>query len=218
MGVLPTEVLGKSLLPPNATDGERAIEDALRADIDLSAVGDLWNPETCPVAILPFLAWGLAIARWDVEWTEAEKRAAIADAIPFHRRKGTRAILREVLDRFSPLLQIVEWWETSPRGAPHTFEVRAPAGDIPANFLTAETAVAIIRDIASVKPARSHFTFVQSLEAQALGWIASGACLATFSRTAHELAHDDDPIWAQLLQTEDGEPLSDDGGEYLEHD
>jgi len=218
MSVLPPELLDKSLLPPNATDAERAVEDAMRADIDLSAIGDLWNPATCPVVVLPFLAWGLAISRWDPEWTVPEKRAAIADAIPFHRRKGTRAIVREVLDRFHPLLQIAEWWETSPRGDPHTFEIRAPAADIPASFLTSETAAAIIRDVASVKPVRSHFTFVQSLEAQALGWMAGGANLATFSRTALEAAHDDDPIWAQLLQSEDGEPLSDDDGEFLEHD
>ncbi len=217
MSVLPPDLLAKSLLPPNATDAERAVENAMRADIDLSTIGSLWNPATCPVAVLPFLAWGLAIARWDPEWTEAEKRAAIADAIPFHQRKGTRAVVREVLDRFHPLLQIAEWWETSPRGDPHTFEIRAPAADIPASFLTTDTAAAIIRDVASVKPVRSHFTFVQSLEAQALGWLASGANLATFSRTSLEAAHDADPIWAQLLQTEDGEPLSDDGGDFLEH-
>lgn len=218
MSALPPELLEHSLLPPNATDAERALEEAMRADIDLSAVGTLWNPATCPAAVLPWLAWSLAISHWDAGWSEAQKRAAIAGAIPFHRRKGTRAALREVLDRFEPLLQIVEWWEMSPRGAPHTFEVRAPSGDIPASFLTQETATAIIRDIAATKPARSHFTFVQSLEAQALGWMAGGALVATFARVELAAAHDDDPIWPLLLQTEDGEPLSDDGGEFLEHD
>ncbi len=218
MSVLPPELLAKSLLPPNATDAERAVEDAMRADIDLSAVGTLWNPATCPAEILPFLGWGLAISRWDPDWSEAEKRAAVADAIPFHRRKGTRAALREVLDRFEPLLQIVEWWENSPRGAPHTFEVRAAADQIPASFLTAETATAIIRDVAAAKPVRSHFTFIQSMQAQAQAWLMGGAQMATWSRTQVEAAHDDDPIWALLLQTEDGEPLSDDAGEFLEHD
>lgn len=218
MSALDPELLERSLLPPNATDAERAVEDAMRAGIDLSQVGTLWNPATCPAAILPYLAWGLSISRWDPAWTEAEKRAAIADAIPFHRRKGTRAAVREVLDRFEPLLQIVEWWETSPRGDAHTFEVRAPAADIPAAFLTSQTAAAIIRDVAAVKPARSHFTFIQSMEAQANAWMISGAQMATWSRTRVEAAHDDNPIWALLLQTEDGEPLSDDAGEFLEHD
>lgn len=218
MSVLPPELLDKSLLPPNSSDPERAIEDAMRAGIDLSQVGDLWNPATCPAAILPFLAWGLAIARWDPEWTEAEKRAAIADAIPFHRRKGTRGIVREVLDRFNPLLQIIEWWETSPRGIPHTFEVRAPASDIPASFLTEEVAAAIIRDVASVKPARSHFSFIQSLEAQATLWLAAGASLASFTRFDFAAAHDDDPNWGAFLLTEDGEPWADEDGELMEVD
>lgn len=218
MSALDIELLEKSLLPPNATDQERALEDAMRADIDLSAVGTLWNPETCPAAVLPFLAWGFAIARWDPEWSEAEKRAAIADAIPFHRRKGTRAAVREVLNRFHPLLQIVEWWETSPRRTPHTFEVRAPAADIPASFLTSDTASAIIRDVASVKPARSHFTFVQSLEAQATLWMAAGASLATFVRVPLVAEHDDDPSWAVALLTEEGEPIFDETLERLETD
>jgi len=216
MSALANDILAASLLPPNASDQERALEDAMRARIDLSSVGTLWNPQTCPAAILPYLAWGLAITRWDPEWSEAEKRAAIADAIPFHRRKGTRAAVREVLDRFEPLLQIVEWWEMSPRGDPHTFEVRAPSGEIPASFLTSDTAAAIIRDVAAAKPVRSHFTFIQSLEAQALGWLAGGANIATFERASMEAAHDDDPIWGRLLQTEDGEPLADDDDELLE--
>lgn len=216
MSVLPPELLANSVLPPNATDEERAIEDGMRANIDLASVGDLWNPATCPAEILPFLAWGLAISRWDPTWTEAEKRAAVADAIPFHQRKGTRAIVREVLDRFNPLLQIVEWWQMSPRGEPHTFEVRAAAADIPASFLTSETAAAIIRDVASVKPARSHFTFVQSLEAQAMGWGVAAATAATFSRTRLDAAHDPDPWWDSLLQTEDGEPIANEAGALLE--
>ena len=189
----------------------------MRARIDLSQIGSLWNPATCPVEVLPWLAWGLSISHWDPEWSEAQKRSEIADAIPYHRRKGTRAAVREVLDRFEPLLRIVEWWEMSPRGAPHTFEVRAPSGDIPASFLTSDTAAAIIRDVASAKPARSHFTFIQSMEAQAQSWLLGGAMMATWSRTTVEATHDDSPIWAMLLQTEDGEPLSDDGGDFLEH-
>lgn len=209
-------VLAQSLLPPNASDGEHAIEDAMRANIDLSSVGTLWNPATCPVAVLPFLAWGLAISRWDANWSEAEKRAAVADAIPFHRRMGTRGIVREVLDRFNPLLEIVEWWQNSPRQTPHSFEVRAPASLIPASFLTSETAAAIIRDVAAVKPARSHFTFVQSLEAQATIWLAGGASAATFSRLTLAAAHDPDPDWNLALLTQDGEPIADGDGAILE--
>lgn len=195
-----------SLLPPNATTGERALETALRADIDLSAVGTLWDPATCPADVLPFLAWGLAISHWDFDWTEAEKRAAIAAAIPFHQVKGTRAAVEQVLERFHPLLTVVEWHQANPPQAPHTFEVRAPA-EIGAAFLTAETAAAIIRDVAAAKPLRAHFDFIQVLEAQAAVYLAAGGMAGGFLRARLNAVLDDSRDWSIVLQTENGEPV-----------
>lgn len=208
-----------SLLPPNAQASERALEAALRADIDLSAVGDLWNPQTCPADALPFLAWGLAISHWDASWTEAEKRAAIAGAIPFHQIKGTRAAVEQILERFHPLLTIVEWWQANPRRDPHTFEVRAPAGPdgIDASFLTNQTAQAIIRDVAAAKPLRAHFDFVHTLQAQAALWMAGGITLGSSNRADYSAVLDVSRDWLIVLQTEDGEPISTpDGAAFLE--
>ena len=208
-----------SLLPPNATPAERALEAALQSGIDLSAVGTLWNPQTCPVDVLPFLAWGLAISHWDASWSEAQKRTAIAAAIPFHQRKGTRAAVEEILARFHPLLSIVEWWQANPRRTPHTFEVRAPAGPggIDASFLTAETAEAIIRDVAAAKPLRSHFDFVHAMEGQATLWMAGGFLLGAEQRADYAATLDTSRNWANVLQTEDGEPVrTPDGADFLE--
>lgn len=207
-----------SLLPPNATSAERALEVSMRSGIDLSAVGDLWNPATCPADVLPFLAWGLAISQWDAEWTEAEKRAAVADAIPFHQRKGTRAAVEEVLGRFHPLLTITEWWQANPRREPHTFEVRAPAGPggIDASFLTNEVAEAIIRDVAAAKPLRAHFDFVFALEMQASLYMAGGVIAGAVHRADYEAVHDTSRDWSIVLQTEDGEPIADEDGTFLE--
>ena len=210
------EITAKSLLPPNSTDAEHALEDSLRMDVDLSAVGTLWNPASCPAAVLPFLAWGLAIARWDSTWSEAEKRTAIAEAIPFHKRKGTRAAVMEVLTRFHPLLELVEGWQTDPRGTPHSFEVRASAALIPADFLTAETATSIIRDVAAAKPVRSHFNFVQYVEAYATSYLTSVLLPASYGRYDLTASHDDDPVWDTYLLTEDGEPMQAEDGEFLE--
>ncbi|SFG08459.1 phage tail protein, P2 protein I family [Novosphingobium sp. CF614] len=205
-----------SLLPPNATPAERALESAMLADIDLSAVGTLWDPATCPADVLPFLAWGLSITHWDTDWNEAEKRAAVADAIPFHKIKGTRAAVEQVLARFHPLLSLTEWWQTDPPRAPHTFEVRAPA-DIGATFLTPETAEAIIRDVAAAKPLRAHFDFVQVLEAQAGLYMAAGGMTGTMYRSDYTTMIDTSRDWSLVLQTEDGEPiLTEDGLDYLE--
>ncbi len=206
----------QSLLPPQSSDFEFVMESAMRANPDLSAIGDLWNPLLCPAPILPFLAWGLAISQWDSDWSEAQKRAAIADAIPFHRRKGTRASVREVLERFHPLLQIIEWFEPSGSGQPYTFEIQAPAADIPASFLTQETAAAIIRDVTAVKPVRAHFDFVQSVDAMARIFAVSAGRNAIFGRNIYAAAHDDDASWQRWLLSEDGQPLQDENGQFLE--
>ncbi|MDT8758235.1 phage tail protein I [Sphingomonas psychrotolerans] len=189
----------------------------MRADIDLSAIGTLWNPETCPADVLPFLAWSVAISHWDADWTEAEKRAAILDAIPFHRIKGTRAAVEQVLNRFNPLLRVIEWWEANPRRAPYTFEVRANAREIGADFLTPETAEAIVRDVAAAKPLRSHFDFVFALELQAVLYTNGGFMAGTMARADYAAVHDTSRDWSLALQTENGEPLSDpQTGEILE--
>lgn len=207
-----------TLLPPNATSAERALESAMRSGIDLSAVGDLWNPATCPADVLPFLAWGLAISHWNADWTEDQKRAAVAEAIPFHQRKGTRAAVEEILARFHPLLTIVEWWQANPRREPHTFEVRAPAGPggIDASFLTNEVAEAIIRDVAAAKPLRAHFDFVFALELQASLYMAGAVIAGAVNRADYEAVHDTSRDWSIVLQTEDGEPITDEDGTFLE--
>ena len=78
MSVLDPDLLERSLLPQNATDPERAIEDAMRAGIDVSAIGSLWNPATCPLALLPWLAWAWSVDEWDLAWSEAQQRAMVA--------------------------------------------------------------------------------------------------------------------------------------------
>ncbi len=197
---------------------ERALESALRANIGIAAIGTLWDPATCPPEVLPFLAWGVAITHWDSTWTEAEKRAAVMAAIPYHMRKGTRAAVEEVLNRFNPLLQLVEWWQTTPPRAPHTFEVRAPSS-IPADFLTPETADAIIRDVAAAKPLRSHFDFVQILEAQAGLYMAASGMAGAMYRADCTTTIDMSRDWSRLLQTDDGEPIrSEDGLDFLENE
>lgn len=206
-----------SLLPPNATPAERALEDAMLSRIDIAAVPTMMNPATCPADELPFLAWFLAISHWDTAWTEAEKRAAIAGAIAFHKIKGTRAAVEQVLARFHPLLTVTEARETNPPRPPHTFEVRAPALEIGADFLTAETAEAIIRDVAAAKPLRSHFDFVQTLEAEAALYMAAGGITGSMWRSDFAAGHDTSRDWNAVLQTEDGEPIrTEDGLDYLE--
>lgn len=206
-----------SLLPPNATAAERALEEAMLSGIDIHNVGDEKDPRTCPPAVLPFLAWELAISHWDTNWTVEEKRAAVMGAVPFHKIKGTRAAVEEVLARFHPLLTVTEWWQANPPRAPRTFEVRAAALSIGADFLTAETSEAIIRDVAAAKPVTAHFDFVQTLEAEATLYMAAGGLAGSMFRSDFAASIDTSRDWHAVFQTEGGEPiLTEDGFDYLE--
>ena len=98
-----------NLLPPNASALERAIA-ATGAGIDTLpvAVRDIWNPATCPVALLPWLAWALAVDEWDETWSEAVKRTVIADAIQVHRHRGTVWSLKKSLAPLGMAVDIID--------------------------------------------------------------------------------------------------------------
>lgn len=88
-----------SLLPPNATDAERGVErTGLRLDEMAVPVRHLWNPDTCPAAHLPWLAWALSVDNWETDWPEAVKRQTLRRSVAVHRRKGTPAALRDALE------------------------------------------------------------------------------------------------------------------------
>ena len=115
----------RSLLPLNASDLERQAAHALtqiqRVPIPLR---QLWNPDTCPTELLPYLAWSLSVDRWDSKWSDATKRAAIRASYFIHSRKGTIGALRRVVEPLGYLIEIVEWWQTLPEGVPGTFALK----------------------------------------------------------------------------------------------
>lgn len=207
-----------SILPPASTKLEKALEQAAFSVTDIAApVRDVWSPSDCPAGHLPWLAWGLAISHWKTAWTLEHKRSAVADAIPYHRRKGTRRAVEEVLALHHPSFQIVEWHQANPRRAPHTFEVRAPASEIPADFLTIFKAEEIIADVAVAKPARAHFDFVHNLDLGAGMFLSAGATAGTVSRADYAAGLDESRDWLATLQTEEGEPIFDgDTADFLE--
>lgn len=213
-----------SILPANATPLERALEQVVGrvADVPVS-IGALWNPETCPVDLLPWLAWALSADRWNPEWSEDQKRAAVASAIVVQRTKGTPASVKTILASFDSLLTLTEWFEAVPVGDPYTFSVNLPLvtpdGATGGPRTTAAFADAIIHDVILAKPARAHFRLLQTLEAAcSLGPIAA-AQTAGFVRPDCAANQTDatDATWNTYLTTESGEPLQlEDGSAFLE--
>lgn len=211
-----------SLLPPNATPLERALEAGLApiAGID-PAIGDLWNPATIPAEWLPWLAWSLSVDTWDADWPEAEKRDAVARSIALHRVKGTRASVEMTIARFDALARVVEWHEQAPRATPNTFEIHLPIvakdGERPSGArVTAAFAEQILAEVHRVKPLREHATLVQSLAMRGGVGVQGAARLASYSRQIMAAETTIGPEWDDFLQAETGEPLQAESGDILD--
>lgn len=152
------------LLPPNSTAFERALIGVLCADLTPAPVGDTWNAETCPAELLPWLAWGLSLDDWKPYWSERIKRARIASAIEVQRQKGTASSVRKVVESFGGAVEIREWWEHSPPGKPHTFDLTLILSGNEQTENSAKFVEDVIGEVGRVKPVRSHFTFTQGAQ------------------------------------------------------
>lgn len=86
-----------SLLPYNATKAEMALEETGRHAIDLPVPAGFLDPQVCPEALLPWLAWSLSVDEWDDGWPVDRKRSVIAASIEVHRHKGTVWAIRRAL-------------------------------------------------------------------------------------------------------------------------
>ncbi|WP_447045334.1 phage tail protein I [Vreelandella sp. H-I2] len=146
----------RPLLPGNASRLERAAAEAL-ADIQRVPVPlrQLWNPYTCPERLLPYLAWAFSVDRWDPAWSTAAKREVIATSFYVHRKKGTIAALRRVVEPLGYLLEVDEWWQTAPEGEPGTFALRIGVLE---TGITDEMYDELTRLIDDAKPLTRHIT------------------------------------------------------------
>ncbi|MEZ2739107.1 phage tail protein I [Comamonas jiangduensis] len=88
-----------TLLPPNATPLERALAKACAMPHSPEEIRKLWNHRTCPLHLLPWLAWAWSVDEWDTAWTEAQQRAMVGASIKLHKKKGTVWAVREALLR-----------------------------------------------------------------------------------------------------------------------
>lgn len=113
-----------SLLPPNATDQERALEEtASRLSGVPVPLRQLWNPDTCPANLLPWLAWAFSLDEWSDTWTEAQQRAAIKASYGVHRSKGTIGAVKQALAALGFTVRVQEWFNQIPAGNPYTYRL-----------------------------------------------------------------------------------------------
>jgi phage tail P2-like protein len=102
------------LLPTGSSSLEVAAAEALAILSTMNVpLRQLWNPQTCPVQLLPYLAWAWSVDRWDSGWSESTKRAVVAAARYVHRHKGTIGAIRRVVEPLGYLIRVIEWWKTN---------------------------------------------------------------------------------------------------------
>lgn len=78
------------LLPPNSTKLERALENVSARISNIPVpLANIWNADTCPLGVLPWLASALSVDDWDENWSEDMRRATVAAALEIQRHKGT---------------------------------------------------------------------------------------------------------------------------------
>ncbi|HDC2545384.1 TPA: phage tail protein I [Salmonella enterica] len=144
--------MSNSILPPSASGFMRNTEQAsTRLDTIPVDLRKLWNPDECPVALLPYLAWALSVDRWDKNWPEQVKRDVIKASWAVHRKKGTRAAIRDAIEPLGYNTMITEWWENG--GEPGTFTLEVSVID---HGVTQEMQQEIERLVQDAKPVSRH--------------------------------------------------------------
>lgn len=162
------------LLPGNATELERLAAQAL-AKIEHVPVPlrDLWNPDACPEALLPYLAWAFSVDRWSQSWPEGAKRKAIKSAYLIHSRKGTIGALRRVVEPLGYLIEVLEWWEELPLGVPGTFRLLIGVLDTGITEAMYQELTWLIDD---AKPLSRHLIEL-AISLESTGTVFVGACV-----------------------------------------
>lgn len=115
-------------LPLNSTPLELAVE-AANYEETLIPLRSLYNADTCPEHLLPYLASAWSVDRWNNNWAPEAKRTAIRSAYDVHARKGTIGSLRRVVEPLGYLIDVVEWFDTVPEGVPGTFALEVGLND-----------------------------------------------------------------------------------------
>jgi len=151
-----------SLLPPNASELERNLEQVVIHSTDLPVrIAELWDPFSCPLSLLPWLAWAFSVDEWDDRWPEHIKRQMVQNSFDVHRYKGTPYAVQKALDGLNIKSHLREWWEPDGSQEPGTMTAVALINenltDNDEGLLTKETLEQVTRVIKKAKRGVIHF-------------------------------------------------------------
>ncbi|HCR1105320.1 TPA: phage tail protein I [Klebsiella aerogenes] len=164
--------MNNTLLPPSASAWMRGAEAATAKLSGITvAIRTLWTPTACPVDLLPYLAWALSVDRWDKNWPAEKKIASIQQSYWLHRRKGTRAAVRRVIEDMGFSATFAEWFDVGDE--PGTFRLEIDVNEV---GLTSKTLDELTRLINDAKPVSRHLSRF-SVAVKVRGAIHAGSSL-----------------------------------------
>lgn len=144
--------MSNSLLPPSSGGWLRHTEaGTARLSAITVALRTLWTPTACPVDLLPYLAWALSVDRWDKDWPAERKIAVIQRSYWLHRRKGTRAAVRRVIEDMGFSATLAEWFDVGDE--PGTFRLEVNVNEI---GVSAKGLTELTRLIDDARPVSRH--------------------------------------------------------------
>jgi len=100
-----------SLLPPNSTPIERALEKSIKLEelpVPIDTIRDPWK---CPVQFLELSAWENRVGFWNDNWPEMTKRKVIASNWEVKKYSGTTYGLEVALGALDFGTQVTEWFD-----------------------------------------------------------------------------------------------------------
>ena len=173
----------KSILPPNATYMERALEATIARTTDLDvAIGTLWNLDQMPShlkpILLPYLAWSLGVEIWSDEMTIMQKEQMIRDYLVIRALRGTKAAIEKTYQALNVAVEIIEnpVSKRYPKGEPFKFKLKISSQPIP---LELKEEIRRLTDL--LKPLRTNYfidievTFLSNIALAMTGRITSVA-------------------------------------------
>lgn len=169
------------LLPSNASAQELALEGATQRAAGMDTpLRELWDVDTCPASLLPWLAWAYSLDDWDTTWSVDQQRAAIRQSVSVHRYKGTIGAVRNALAALGYEIQVQEWFNVTPAADPYTFRLLLNIQQV---GVDQDAMLRILHVIENTKNLRSHLDVV-------VPTVTSGAepCAAAVASLGSEVA------------------------------
>lgn len=151
--------------------------DSINKDVTVTAAADAIDPQLKGISAdvdkpgiysridelsseaLDNLAAQYDVAAWRDHWDIAMKRSVIKTAIASKRKVGTVSAVKMALESIGSYSKIVEWWQTKPKGTPHTFTIYVTLSDVQGT-VSDEMQNDIQLMIDAAKPLRSHYEMV----------------------------------------------------------